>query len=172
MHDLAPIGIPEFIRQQWRMWIETAMMHQRRLACGNSFASNGECGLKQLVVVWLGGCNSNSFASNGECGLKQPSPVLRRVCVPNSFASNGECGLKLKSGRFVEFDPEFIRQQWRMWIETIDNKWIGSRENKFIRQQWRMWIETLCGLEVKTRKDNSFASNGECGLKPLLPVAR
>ena len=42
------------------------------LASRNSFASNGECGLKQqLDVVHNVVASSNSFASNGECGLKQ-----------------------------------------------------------------------------------------------------
>ena len=37
----------------------------------------------------------------------------------NSFASNGECGLKhpVAMGGSNEH-AEFIRQQWRMWIET------------------------------------------------------
>ncbi len=60
----------EFIRQQWRMWIETCNHWEATLNLVNSFASNGECGLKQASVLvrtiaWL-----NSFASNGECGLK------------------------------------------------------------------------------------------------------
>ncbi len=36
---------------------------------------------------------------------------------------------------------------------------------KFIRQQWRMWIETMRAVRSVSRVDNSFASNGECGLK-------
>ena len=36
---------------------------------------------------------------------------------------------------------------------------------KFIRQQWRMWIETDYSVTAATIHPNSFASNGECGLK-------
>ena len=39
----------------------------------NSFASNGECGLKQGGGRWVLTVRKNSFASNGECGLK---PVI------------------------------------------------------------------------------------------------
>ncbi len=39
----------QFIRQQWRMWIETIACCAFAQAGGNSFASNGECGLKQEV---------------------------------------------------------------------------------------------------------------------------
>ena len=60
----------------------------------NSFASNGECGLKHGQANGSGSNSKNSFASNGECGLKP----TRWPSVPNtrcnSFASNGECGLK------------------------------------------------------------------------------
>ena len=62
---------------------------------------------------------------------------------------------------------EFIRQQWRMWIETVMKRMISWLLTEFIRQQWRMWIET--GLRAKFGAEvvgNSFASNGECGLKP------
>ncbi len=53
-----------------------------------------------------------------------------------------------------------------MWIET--KSWCATAWwlDKFIRQQWRMWIET--GLRVNNQGQmitNSFASNGECGLK-------
>ena len=67
----------------------------------------------------------------------------------------------------------FIRQKWRMWIETIipllatssggdssvRNGGCGlklfaergiARQPRFIRQKWRMWIETM-----KTRKTPS-----------------
>ena len=37
----------------------------------------------------------------------------------NSFASNGECGLKQLGLNPVNAAcMQFIRQQWRMWIET------------------------------------------------------
>ena len=63
----------------------------------------------------------NSFASNGECGLKRMDGTCGTSGADlNSFASNGECGLKLAvlSLHFT-IKGEFIRQQWRMWIETI-----------------------------------------------------
>ena len=40
----------EFIRQQWRMWIETSFWRVGGTKLSNSFASNGECGLKHLSV--------------------------------------------------------------------------------------------------------------------------
>ena len=40
---------------------------------------------------------------------------------------------------------EFIRQQWRMWIETGLIRYLSIAWRKFIRQQWRMWIETTSG---------------------------
>ena len=62
---------------------------------------------------------------------------------PNSFASNGECGLKLATVRVLSTPPlKFIRQQWRMWIETAMPAPNPYKSPKFIRQQWRMWIET------------------------------
>ncbi len=39
----------------------------------------------------------NSFASNGECGLKQPPFRSNQTDGTNSFASNGECGLKQRA---------------------------------------------------------------------------
>ncbi len=52
-----------------------------------------------------------------------------------------------------------------MWIETAGTAAIAVVETEFIRQQWRMWIET--GMVVVWLRGgcNSFASNGECGLK-------
>ena len=41
----------------------------------------------------------NSFASNGECGLKHRDRLPRQRDHHNSFASNGECGLKLYDPR-------------------------------------------------------------------------
>ena len=38
---------------------------------------------------------------------------------------------------------KFIRQQWRMWIETQTDREVCKRADEFIRQQWRMWIETV-----------------------------
>ncbi len=85
----------------------------------------------------------NSFASNGECGLKLSAPHPSAQVLTNSFASNGECGLK-QIQRLAARGPgrEFIRQQWRMWIETLVRTNRSSCMRKFIRQQWRMWIET------------------------------
>ena len=62
----------------------------------------------------------NSFASNGECGLKRfAKTTAPAVKQGNSFASNGECGLKqVDFGDHRLGEREFIRQQWRMWIET------------------------------------------------------
>ncbi len=162
----------EFIRQQWRMWIETPKNPREARVIVNSFASNGECGLK------LGGADrhcagfNNSFASNGECGLKRPNQHI-----------NGPL-------------PQFIRQQWRMWIETevlahqphgFGNSFASNGECglkrrwhavwlvscvQFIRQQWRMWIETGWSPMRGSRPINSFASNGECGLKRVIWLCR
>ena len=41
------------------------------LDTNNSFASNGECGLKLGIGQGNAEQGSNSFASNGECGLKR-----------------------------------------------------------------------------------------------------
>ncbi len=125
------------------MWIETLFCHQRPWDCGNSFASNGECGLKQQLAQVFCVRHRNSFASNGECGLKHRGSWCRRCLV-----------------------PQFIRQQWRMWIETEIIPALIRSPIKFIRQQWRMWIETPLAITVPHWKKNSFASNGECGLKP------
>ena len=46
---------------------------------------------------------------------------------------------------------QFIRQQWRMWIETCDRFVNMYPYGQFIRQQWRMWIETI-------REVRSFSS--------------
>ena len=61
----------EFIRQQWRMWIETRSRRSVKPRTTNSFASNGECGLKLGIVMQPLNRAENSFASNGECGLKR-----------------------------------------------------------------------------------------------------
>ena len=77
------------------MWIETEFQDWQHRVLVNSFASNGECGLKQRFGgrilapqdkfirqqwrMWIetetrgaaGGPPLNSFASNGECGLKR-----------------------------------------------------------------------------------------------------
>ncbi len=133
----------------------------------NSFASNGECGLKPEPASPIPVLQQNSFASNGECGLKrqkyrvcgqEPGQFIRqqwRMWIEttghnqhagsdgNSFASNGECGLKLvRAGSALRATQKFIRQQWRMWIETGDTRTLDMRLSEFIRQQWRMWIET------------------------------
>ena len=60
---------------------------------------------------------------------------------------------------------EFIRQQWRMWIETASGLAAKPKMAQFIRQQWRMWIEAFKRAPSQRAPSNSFASNGECGLK-------
>ena len=61
---------------------------------------------------------------------------------------------------------QFIRQQWRMWIETAIRYSNTCPPVEFIRQQWRMWIETQTLPCIPFWLSlNSFASNGECGLK-------
>ena len=67
---------------------------------------------------------------------------------------------------------KFIRQQWRMWIETQFEVLQQNAQEKFIRQQWRMWIETNDVNCSGNCIDNSFASNGECGLKHRLAVVK
>ncbi len=111
----------QFIRQQWRMWIETSTRLRTTLA------------------------GTNSFASNGECGLKRVGRDVGKV-----------------------FGQKFIRQQWRMWIETSMASCVAGVLREFIRQQWRMWIETPNRHSELRNDPNSFASNGECGLKPKL----
>ncbi len=53
------------------MWIETSDVVGNALNSINSFASNGECGLKLALETADLSPPPNSFASNGECGLKQ-----------------------------------------------------------------------------------------------------
>ena len=78
----------------------------------NSFASNGECGLKRLGQQRIGRQSRiNSFASNGECGLKQVAIGDEFSAFDNSFASNGECGLKRHGLRLLSPPAKkFIRQ--------------------------------------------------------------
>ena len=101
------------------MWIETIQTSGAASLPKNSFASNGECGLKRvkddvsgntgnlqfirqqwrmwietLTSAPLGRTAHNSFASNGECGLKRSTAINEYASAKNSFASNGECGLK------------------------------------------------------------------------------
>ncbi len=64
----------------------------------------------------------------------------------NSFASNGECGLKHFDHLHNLACVQFIRQQWRMWIETAPHAPVAP-----------------------SFALNSFASNGECGLKRTVP---
>ncbi len=63
-----------------------------------------------------------------------------------------------------------------MWIETGQQQRWQLVWAEFIRQQWRMWIETMCWSACEAFFNNSFASNGECGLKrhlgAVLPLAR
>ncbi len=60
------------------MWIETGAFGFAGGVVGNSFASNGECGLKRKIWASLPGAGYNSFASNGECGLKQGQRLAAR----------------------------------------------------------------------------------------------
>ena len=53
------------------MWIETSSCNIWQPVGYNSFASNGECGLKHCLRLPENHITPNSFASNGECGLKQ-----------------------------------------------------------------------------------------------------
>ncbi len=126
------------------MWIETGSPVRRQNRALNSFASNGECGLKRHHRQKTWARPMNSFASNGECGLKHAQAWSGRCGMwQNSFASNGECGLKL----------------------AVDDASLFGDGQQFIRQQWRMWIETSVPWPTCSAKENSFASNGECGLK-------
>ncbi len=52
------------------MWIETPSGVVVSSGSVNSFASNGECGLKHVKHYYNTTLHLNSFASNGECGLK------------------------------------------------------------------------------------------------------
>jgi len=52
-----------------------------------------------------------------------------------------------------------------MWIETPFLAAFTTSRSQFIRQQWRMWIETVKSPSLLMATYNSFASNGECGLK-------
>jgi len=72
------------------MWIETHSHHPHHPHPFNSFASNGECGLKQLLVPLIAALLGNSFASNGECGLKRcgahserKAPVIHSPAMAN-----------------------------------------------------------------------------------------
>ena len=60
------------------MWIETEVDGFDNSGYRNSFASNGECGLKQPKPLEVQRLFHNSFASNGECGLKQQPPATSR----------------------------------------------------------------------------------------------
>ena len=51
-----------------------------------------------------------------------------------------------------------------MWIETVPHG-CQAGQRRFIRQQWRMWIETPASSHALIDSWPSFASNGECGLK-------
>jgi len=51
--------------------LKPAVCHLHDVVGINSFASNGECGLKQRYKYYVDDRGNNSFASNGECGLKR-----------------------------------------------------------------------------------------------------
>ena len=87
----------EFIRQQWRMWIETSEIAVNRAPYMNSFASNGECGLKQKVT-------NDVLADFAKKFIRQQW----RMWIETFLL------LVIRYGH-----AKFIRQQWRMWIETV-----------------------------------------------------
>ena len=83
-----------FIRQQWRMWIETPFPCHMRGLYQDSFASNGECGLK-LICAQKHLYNPTKFIRQQWRMWIETSPSRRTTNLPpDSFASNGECGLK------------------------------------------------------------------------------
>ena len=98
-------GVPadlfgEFIRQQWRMWIETDYRYVALTDYDNSFASNGECGLK---LRWQqdaipGICEFIRQQWRMWIETSQRSPMF--PSTNNSFASNGECGLKPRNSTY------------------------------------------------------------------------
>ena len=112
----------------------------------------------------------NSFASNGECGLKpEVAAAIQRPCV-NSFASNGECGLKRQMGTPRRIPAhQFIRQQWRMWIETSRCRPVPPTPTNSFASNGECGLKLLSIVSIRIKPLlNSFASNGECGLKLLL----
>ncbi len=134
----------QFIRQQWRMWIETPPPRPHRAPAQEFIRQQWRMWIETAVHRLLPVRRQNSFASNGECGLKRAWRTHMAWSQTNSFASNGECGLKRRNGACH-----------------------GDRHRQFIRQQWRMWIETGACTVCRPCQGNSFASNGECGLKPV-----
>ena len=133
---------PEFIRQQWRMWIETGQQQRWQLVWAEFIRQQWRMWIETMCWSACEAFFNNSFASNGECGLKR------------------HLGAVLPLARH-----KFIRQQWRMWIETGSTASTKQSLPQFIRQQWRMWIETSWHSVPQLQPMNSFASNGECGLK-------
>ena len=117
---------PEFTRQKWRVWIETAPFRHRAGSPVNSPARNGGCGLKQerhqrkattnpqftrqKWRVWIEtisicerwAAKPNSPARNGGCGLKLNFSGAQHTDFLNSPARNGGCGLKLFRGHALD----------------------------------------------------------------------
>jgi len=134
----------------------------------NSFASNGECGLKLRAQARGRQAAQNSFASNGECGLKHCGHHGHGCNLVNSFASNGECGLKQRRGHQHHQHPEnSFASNGECGLKRRALRIAFAASVQFIRQQWRMWIETASCPTTICPRFNSFASNGECGLKPI-----
>ena len=156
-----------FIRQKWRMWIETIKNAPSLKTIWISSARNGGCGLKLPAIQCPTTGGRISSARNGGCGLKHGAN-LRSANLYGDFirqkwrmwietgeaalgkrghdissARNGGCGLKLYlHSQQLPGHGDFIRQKWRMWIET--HHWVVGKHAAadFIRQKWRMWIET------------------------------
>ena len=85
----------------------------------NSFASNGECGLKPEYAAIRNAGSMQFIRQQWRMWIETDSTHPPKQDHINSFASNGECGLKLiATGYRRSRSEEFIRQQWRMWIET------------------------------------------------------
>ena len=60
---------------------------------------------------------------------------------------------------------QFTRQKWRVWIETCIRHARAVCCHQFTRQKWRVWIETAKSPLSAQRLRNSPARNGGCGLK-------
>ena len=156
---------PRFARQQWRAWIETALL--------------------ALLFEQQGG----SPASNGGRGLKPASPAAPHH--PAGFARQ-QWRAWIETTRPASpcrWPMRFARQQWRAWIETSARRLSkparrgspasnGGRGLKqpggvpgqlgrcwFARQQWRAWIETSGWWGRPRSTWGSPASNGGRGLK-------
>ena len=102
------------------MWIETPGGGQWADVGQNSFASNGECGLKQGRRWPPAGHHAQFIRQQWRMWIETTPTPTAVALMTNSFASNGECGLKQpRPSSPPPADCQFIRQQWRMWIETV-----------------------------------------------------